>query len=404
MILKRIYLLIFITLLLSFKSTKRVVSFNDDYKLIAHKTDFIAGENITLKFSTSGSLQPSLYLSYSYGNTILKPKFQSGVLKYHIPNTITNKAGIINWTLLAEQKPLSGQCVIHPQPKAKRMETYLGPPSIAAGDIDYAMVVVIPTDSLDNPLQDNTDVNLKYQFLNKEQNSPITIKNGITYKYIYSEYKTGRILLSSECTETNSKEFTLNVLPNIPANFNISYDRNHPYADGNQVTTFSTSVIKDQYENVVSDGTFVAFFIKNEQNTILKMAGTTINGVAEAKIIHPDHQANWQVQAFIEGMAKSNRIKLSYKAAISDFQIHFSEDHRTVTVGPLQSFMNQMIPDGLQVSLSVYKNKTKVNTLIKSSFEGYVTFKLDVTNFPSNHYSFKVETAGIKKTINPKKL
>ncbi len=400
MILKHTYLLLFgWMVLLSVPSYGN----NGTIELITKTTEFEAGQAITLKFSNTDNATPSLYVSNSYGATLIKPEKDSGILNYLIPQSISNKTGVVHWKLLANNS-LSGAFSVISKQKATSIETYLGPPSIQAGGTDYSMLVVIPTDYLDNPLADSTKVIVKHQFLDNQNKEVVLMNHRIAYKNIYSEPKTGRILVSSECLEFNSKEYTVNVLPAIPTDFDISYSRNHDYADGNQITTFSTSIIKDQYGNLVSDGTYVDFFITNRSNHILKTSGTTINGIAYAKMIHPDHEDQWSVKAFIEGMAESKPIQLAYKAIISDFNVQFSENSRTVTIGPLQSFMHQMVPDGLEVSLSVFQNDIKLKTLTKSAFEGYATFKLDTNNFPSDNYTLKIETAGVQKTYTNVKL
>lgn len=372
-------------------------------QLITQATTFEAGQSIILKFSSSTDQTPSLYVSNSYGSTIIKPNIESGTINYQIPQSISNKTGVVNWKLLSNSS-LSGTFNIISIQKTTSLETYLGPPSIQAGGTDYSMLVVIPTDSFDNPLADDTKVTVKHLFLDNQSNEDVLIKNRIAYKNIYSETKTGRILVSSECIGLNSKEYTVNVMPAIPTGFVISSKRNHEYADGNQITTFSTSIIKDKYGNIVSDGTFVEFFISNNSKHILKTSGTSINGIALAKMIHPDHEDQWTVKAFVEGMAESNQIELVYNPIISDFNTVFSKSNRAITVGPLKSFMNQMVPDGLEVSLSVYENDIKIETLTKSSFEGYATFKLDNNNFPNKNYMFKIKTAGIEKTYPNIKL
>lgn len=370
---------------------------NEDIQLLTKETKFIAGETIILKFSNNADKKPSLYVSNSYGSTIIQPDVASGVLNYHIPQSICKKTGVVTWKLLGDNS-LSGKFNINSKLETAFLETYLGPPSIKAGGTDYSMLVIIPTDIYDNPLADSTKVIAKHQFLDNQSKDDIIIENRIAYKNIYSETKTGRILVSSECLELNSKEYTVNVLPAIPTDFTISHHRNHDYADGNQITTFSTSIIKDKLGNIVSDGTYVEFFMTNNSKYILKTSGTTINGTATAKMIHPDHEDQWIVKAFVEGMAESNQIELTYLPIISDFKVVFSENNRTITIGPLKSFMNQMIPDGLEVLLSVYGNDKKIQTLTKSSFEGFVTFKLDTNQFPSKNYTFKIKTAGIDKT------
>lgn len=386
-----------ITLLILLSSLTGIFASNDNIKLLNTETNFEAGSNIILKFSTNNTSKPNLYISNSYGSIILKPRFDHEILNYELPKAFSDKVGIVNWKLLNTDTPLKGKLNIYPKQKVATMETYLGPPTIEAGGTDYTMLVVIPTDIYDNPLKDSTKVSVKHQFLANTYNNDIYIKNSISYKNIYSELKAGRMLISSECLRKNSKEYDADVLPAIPTNFTIRYERNHDYADGNQITQFSTSIIKDQYDNIVSDGTYVDFFITNASNHILKTSGNTINGIATAKMIHPDHQETWSVKAYIEGMAESDTLSLLYKQAVLDFDVSFSEDNRTIYVGPLKSFMNQMIPDGLEIKLHVFKNNKKVKTLSKNTFEGFTNFKLRPDTFPKGEYTLKIETAKIEK-------
>ena len=374
-----------------------------DFKLITNKNEFEAGSEIVLKFNTSSSETPNLYLSNSYGSSLIVPQLESGVLTYVFPETFANKSGKIFWKLLSENHSVFGALNVTPKLELNTMESYIGPPSIAVGG-NYAMLVVIPTDVFDNPLPDSTKVNVKHQFLSTQSNEGVFVNNSIAYKNIFSENEAGRILIASECLGKNSKEYTIDAFPDIPKNFTITYNRNHDFADANQITTFTTSVIKDTYGNTVSDGTYVEFFIKNNEANILKTFGTTINGIATAKMIHPNHKESWTVKAIIDGMAESGFITLSYKQVISDFKVHFSEDNRTVTVGPLKSFMDQLTPDGLEVSLSVYKGDNKLKTLTKTSFEGFSVFKLSNNNFPVDTYTFKIELAGIQKNFTNVKL
>jgi hypothetical protein len=208
------------------------------------------------------------------------------------------------------------------------------------------------------------------------------------------------MLVSSECLNTNSKEFTVNILPAIPEGFSISAKRPHDYADGNQITTFETSVLKDQEDNIVSDGTFVTFLITNEKGNVLKTYGSTISGVATAKMIHPDYNTQWRIQAYVNGMAESNTITLNYKQAITDFEVQFSENNRAITIGPLKSFMEQMIPDGLSVKLQVYKNNTIIETMKTTSVDGYAQFKLKSDLIENGDYTIAIQTAGLEKTVN----
>lgn len=378
---------------------------NNKIQLISSKTLFEAGSKIVLRFSTLDKKFPVLYCSTNYGSTLINANSKSqGVLSYQIPLHISNKSGTINWNLLSSNSSISGQIKIIPKTKVHSMETYLGPPSIEAGGNDFTMLVVIPTDSLDNPLKPQTPVLVKYQFLATETTTEIKTDQLIAFKNIYSPNTSGRMIMSSESYGENSKEYNVNIVPAIPTNFTITAKRNHAYADGNQITSIITSIIKDSLGNIVSDGTYVDFFIRNKKQAILKTSGTTVQGIATAKMIHPDQEANWKVKAYIKGVSESNTITINYTQVITDFNVLFSKDNRTITVGPLTSFLKQMIPDGLHVNLIVLKGKKEIGTITKTSKDGFVKFNLKPGIYKNRTYNFEIKAAGITKKIQSKKL
>lgn len=391
-------------LLSSFAVVQHNKTTTNSIKLLSAKTDYQVGKTVVLKFTVPEVKKPLLYCSNSYGSTLVLGKTIDNTLQYKIPKNINKKIGVVNWKLLDEAKSISGQYIIKPKAEVETIETYIGPPSIEAGGTDFTMLVVIPTDSLDNPVPTNTKVNAKFQFLASKENNTIFTKNLLSYKNIYSKRESGRMLVSSESLGVNSKEFTINVWAAIPTDFTISAKRPHDYADGNQVSTFSTSILKDRHNNVVSDGTFVTFFITNKNENILKITGTTIKGIATAKIIHPDFSDTWDIKAYVDGMAESNSMTLNYKSVIKDFDVVFLNKNRKILVGPLQSFMQQIIPDGLHVKLLIYKDNTLIDTSTKTAFNGYVNFNLKSAIYKNGTYTFSVETAGIKKKFNTKKL
>ncbi|WP_299521111.1 hypothetical protein [Winogradskyella sp.] len=371
---------------------------NHNYTLITTSKVYTAGDDITLEFTFEGNPDVFMYCSNSYGPLILKPEINNS-LKFEIPNILSNKSGILNWELHFGSKRNSGQIEILPKDKINSIETYIGPPSIEAGGTDYSMLVTVPTDDLDNPLIDSTKVAIKRQFLEIRELDDIYIKNGIGYKCLYSDDKSGRMLISTECLGLNSKEFDVNIVPAIPTHFTISANRIHSYADGNQMTTFKTSIIKDRFNNVVSDGTFVTFFVTNKAGLKAKTSGTTMGGIATAKLLHPDHEDQWTVKAYVKGMANSEVITLNYEQVITDFEVSFSEDHRLITVGPLQSFMNQYVPNGLDVTLKIYKDGAIEHQMIEQSIDGFANFKLNKDRYPRGRYKLEIEAAGIVKSF-----
>lgn len=359
--------------------------------LLTKKEQFNVGVPISLSFENAFNTSYQMYCSSSYGTTLISTRMNGNKLTFHIPKFISSKTGMVSWKII--NTDISGKFWIQPTNKPKTLETYLGPPTIEAGGKDFAMVVVIPTDTLDNPVKKDSEVLIKNHFSQSSKTNQVLTKNLIAYKNIFSPLKTGRMTVSSESYGLNSKEYDVDVLPAIGTNFSISYIRNHEFADGNQITSFYTSIIRDKNNNVVSDGTFVEFFITNKEGNILKTSGTTINGIAKAFIVHPDCEETWTVKAFIDGISNSDNIKLSYKKVIDTIPVSFSKDNRKIKIGPLQSFMKQMIPDGLQVQLSIHKNDKLEGNLIEQSKDGFATFVLNPNIYKSGIYTLEISAA-----------
>ncbi|WP_425076762.1 hypothetical protein [Psychroserpens sp. S379A] len=393
------YILVLFTCLFFQTNEKTSSPNNIQIALLTSNKVYTAGDHITLEFASASISKPLLFCSGSYGSTILEPELNNKILKYTLPDVLSKKAGNINWILTLEDFSLKGNLKINPIKKAAKIENYLGPPSVVAGGTDFSMLVSIPTDLYDNPLDEQTPVTTKQQFLETIQTDSLLVRHQIAYQNIYSLPKSGKILVASECFGLNSKEYTIVVQPAIPTNFRLKAQRIHHYADGNQITTFTTSIITDKHDNVVSDGTFVQFYIKTGQTQILQTSGLTINGVAQAQMIHPEFESNWKVKAYVEGISESNSIQLTFKQAVEDFDVTFSETSRLVTVGPLKSFMNQMIPDGMKVQLKVFDQTDKLFKSFKTTVDGIVTFNLKDAEIPKGQYNFEIESAGIIKSF-----
>jgi uncharacterized pyridoxamine 5'-phosphate oxidase family protein len=401
--LKKLIFLLFIQLaVVSLRAQETIVESTID--LFSGTNEFVAGDKIILETNIKNKKNMQLFCSNSYGSSIVEPQLINGKLTFVIPSFLAQKKGILSWKVLIKKQTISGNIRILAIKKPVSIESYLGPPSIDAGNIDFTMLVVIPTDSLDNPIKNNSKVSVNHQFLKSKKEETIFTNNLIGYKNIFAPLKSGRIIISSESLGLNSKEFDVDVMPSIATSFTLFMHRNHEYADGNQITTFYTSIIKDQNDNIVSDGSFVEFFITNKYGNILKTFGTTINGIAKAKMLHPDYEETWKIKGYLIGISESNTLKIAYKKVIESYKVSFSKNNRNIKIGALKSFMNQIIPDGLSVKLSVFKNNVLLNELYKESRNGFVEFYLDPNIFENNSYKIITETAKIKKEFKELKL
>jgi len=307
----------------------------------------IAGDPGQLAFLGPDGIDAYLQLDNSYGSVFLPAKRSDKELEFLLPAPITQVAGLYSWKLIHEQQVvLNGDLSILPQTGSGiRMESYLGPKDIIAGDSGKAMVVSIPTDPFDNPLPDGTPVQIEERFKGATESTIDSIHHLIHWRHIEPETKSGRIFVKTMAGSNPSIEMYTDVSPGAGTDFEINYERNHDYADGNQVIRLKTSEIKDRFENTVADGTLVTFHIESSEGASLYTNATTVNGIATAKIVHPEVATRWQLSAIIAGVASSNSLELNFNGAIVEFPVAFSEDAQILQIGPVKGFMGQLVPD-----------------------------------------------------------
>jgi len=368
--------------------------------LLNQEAIYQAGKPISLKFQLVGKTDTRLVVSNAFGTSIILPEINEKELHFEIPKNYCRKSGQNSWVLMANGDSIQrGTFKIVPDIDSKpTLETYFGPRSITAGEQDYSMLVCVTTDPFDNVFPEKTEVLFQSQFLNSISEFNVPSKDLISWKNIYATKKSGRILVNASFKEITSKELTTIVFPTLAEDFEIQIDRNHNYADGNQIMKLQSNVIRDKYDNIISDGTMVNFVIENSKGAILNTAAPTINGISKATILHPSEKENWKIEAFVTGAAKSNAVDIKFDTAITDFKVNFSKNNRYIEVGPLKSFMNQLVPDGILIQLDIYTEAGEyIETKKVSSVKGFGTIELPKEYHPNGTYHLVCKAAGISK-------
>lgn len=395
---RNILIIAFLVLFSNFSEEARVVDSTDHQ--LKFKALYEAGEKIRVEFDST-SVKTFMNLQYSYGSTIITPTEDDQKSYFQIPSFISNKAGLVSWQLICDGKILqNGSFTIQPEKQPILIETYFGPRSIQAGDRDFSMLVAIPTDKFDNPTPDNTTVDIAEFFLGDLQNTTQFTENMFSWKNIFSKHTSVKILVGVESNDIQTKELVSFVYPSTARDFKILAQREHNFADGNQIASIKTTILKDEFGNIVSDGTMVNFIITNNAGTILESSAGSIDGIATVKVLHPSEEDSWEIQANVTGMAQSDILQLNFKAALEDFPIILLEYEKILKVGPIKSFMNQIIPDGAEVVLKIENSKGDVVArMMKTSENGIVEFELNNKDLRSEKYTFKVITLGLSKSI-----
>ncbi|MDX1314233.1 MAG: hypothetical protein R3356_01920, partial [Eudoraea sp.] len=225
-------------------------------------------------------------------------------------------------------------------------------------------------------------------------------KNGLVWTNLKSSEKSGIMLASVAYQESQSKELSIALRPQKAIDFAIFYEQIHPYADGNQLLTVSTSTITDNFGNTISDGTLVNFEVTTSEGKTLSAMATTISGVATTSFLHPESASRWEIGAYIKGFAESNTLQSEFKPAFTDFNVTVSKNNRRLQIEPIRSFMDQLIPDGMSIMWEI-SNETGMNNKMSGSTRlGQGQLNLDPGIYPYGNYEVSVTIGGINKFLN----
>ncbi|MGB5237663.1 MAG: hypothetical protein WBN59_08500 [Flavobacteriaceae bacterium] len=363
------------------------------------KKNFVAGETIKLLFETPALSEMGLQIDNGYGTYFLTPEMTDAGISFTLPAPLSTISGHCSWQLIHKGNVrLQGQFYIHPETESKiNMESYLGPRNIIAGTDQGSMLVSIPSDVYDNPLGQGTVLHFNERYRGQNQNFRDTVQYLVSWRYIDKKEIAGRIFIRSSIGRHPSGEMYADIKPAVAEDFSIALFRNHEYADGNQQMILRTAQIKDRFNNVINDGTLVTFGIETGLGELLFTNATTVNGIAEAKIIHPAAEASWNISAFITGEASSNTLQVSFEASVKDYDISFSTDGQQLIIGPIIGFMGQLVPDFTDVSITItYEDGRKE---LKTVWTGNGFANLDLGGLRGQTSAFRIETLGVLKTL-----
>ena len=279
-----------------------------------NKNPEISNVNDSLLFSISSKLNASQFkmlLANPFGSTIVSGEQKEEQIYFNIPKHFSERAGVLNYSLLFRQIKIEcGKTLIKANNETIILESYFGPQHIVASTDDFSMLVTIPTDAFDNP--NKQPFSNTIMFKDAENSMNHTLKEIIHYKKVFSRTTKGKLFVNSIKEGIKSKDFEATILAANPIDFKINFNRNHSRADGKELTTVSTSIIKDQYGNIIENGTLVNFILINNKSTV-NAYGKTINGIAKTQVLHPKKVSSYIIKSFITGFANSNELIITYK-------------------------------------------------------------------------------------------
>lgn len=333
----------------------------------------------------------------SWGIDVIEKEIDNPLIQLIISKKFTRISGILSLKIVYLGKELATKTIaVLPRKTAEPLDAYLGSKSIIADGKDWAMITAIPTDTFGNPVKNHTPI--FYELLRPDgtqQQIAATTENSVSFQKINSLTKAGKTFIGVSLNEVGSREKELLEVADFPVNFTIKADSHSIYADDHQFFKIKTSVLRDKNNNVMPEGTAVSFVCQEPSGKKRLLNSYTIEGTAELSIQNPKQAGTLKVVASVYGGGNSNTLLLDFISPIHDINVRYETTKQRVNVGPLIAQLNQLVPNGTQVSLVFDSNQ--YDSLLQEVVDGHVYF--DFTDFPKGDYPVTIIVHGISKKI-----
>lgn len=327
-----------------------------NYEFIPSKIN--AGEAISIKGNieniNSSTDEITLHVKHALYTKSYSTKITNGSFEIEIPSVDNQTAGIVNTSLVYQEEIIGEEkYFIKPLDAINKMQSFNGPKDLFAGDDDASMNVSIPHDEYDNPLLPPANVNFSKSFEGQIQSEEQkTIEHLVAYQITNSKQTKGKYLIGSKSSDGFSQEQELIIGAAMPQQFNIELISFHPFADARQFIAFKTTILKDQYDNIIADGTLINFVIEEDGFIVGVYQAFTIGGVAVVYIENPSKELSWTVYASLHDQIRSNKVLLSFSKNVNDFDLSWDAEKQTLSIGPVIGILGQLVPDGTEVYIS----------------------------------------------------
>lgn len=286
-------------------------------------------------------------------STLLSEPVVDGAAAFTISEVHTRHRGMIAFVATIEGKATDPvNVMVLPQPAVEPVVPLVGPRTIIADGVDITMVAVSPADQFGNAPIDDTEVATT---LSRTDGAvePRTdlVDGGIAAIIVTGTTETGRVTVSSTVGDAGGPGNVFDQVAGAPADFAVEIDPRNAVADGFNLRDIMTTVLRDQFDNILPDGIGVVFEITSEDGLTFAHA-TVQGGVARTRIQAPASAGTISVRALISG-AVSETTSLIFDAAVDALPVEVStgDEWHTVTVGPVLSQLGGYVPDGTVASI-----------------------------------------------------
>ncbi len=341
-------------------------------------------------------LAATLVAQGSYGARVYRSAFARGRASFTISGEDTRQAGAL--TLIASAGAARGQVevAIRPGPPADPLTPLVGPRSVIADGEHQTMVLAVPFDSYGNPVADGTPVEFRILHPGGQlETHTISTTHLLAWAWVTSSTSAGRAVVTASAEGAHGPDASYTEIPGWPAPFGLLAAADGVPADGRQLVTLRTEVIRDRFGNPMVDGTLVTLSVDTPDGATRLIPAYTIDGAAEAQLQAPDTPGDVVVRATLYGVeSRPLTITFAPGPAVGSFpvgvQVNTREGVLTLTAGPLLGPLGQFVPDGTPVQFRLSAPDGGERLLEAKAERGCAVAELRLAGLPSGAYQAEV--------------
>jgi hypothetical protein len=349
-----------------------------------------------LRADAPDGLAVTLAAQGSYGMRVYKGVFAKGRALITLPGEHTRQTGLITLIARAGTARGEGQVEIRPNPPADPVQPIVGPRSVAADGDHETMALAVPFDDYGNPVADGTPLTLRILHPGDQlEQQTLTVTHLLAWGWVNSRTRAGRAVVSAAVGDAHGPDTTFEEVPTWPASFGLSASPLNLPADGRQLLTLRTDLIRDRFGNPMIDGTLVTFVVEVAGSEPRFVPAYTVDGAAEAQLQAPTEPGTVTVRATLYGV-ESRPLTLSFAAGpavgtiVVKAQVNARDGFVTLTAGPLLAALGQFVPDGTSVQFTLVGPDGAQQQLTALSETGRASLELRLSELPPGSYSVAV--------------
>ena len=363
-----------------------------------------AGEAVTVTIrrpDAADGAEARLVATGSYGPAIYRAAFTGGAARFVLPAEETRRSGAVRLTAEAGRARGTAELRLLPGPPVEPLTPLVGGRSIPADAAHWSMAVIVPFDHLENPVAEGTPVHV--QALHPGGRlvaQTVPVRHLLAWARIASGTIAGRTTISVVAGDAHGPDAILLEVAGWPMPFGVTFEPAALPADGRQLMTLRTGVLQDRFDNIVPDGTLVAFVVEAPDGGRRTITAPTLRGVAEATLQAPATPATLVVWGTVYGTGNAPapaQLPFTDGPAVGRHPVTMQTlpDRHAIQfrAGPLLGPQNQYIPDGSEVTFRVTGPAGVAAVLRAVAERGYAEAELRLVALAVGSYSVET-TAG----------